>query len=255
MSQPRYRIYATLLDGFQDYLDCDKNYAKYHADPDSPYCPSYVYYEETKLNELIDRINRVPIQSEAADRGTAFNEVVDCLISDRLSAKCPFYEDKSFGYFVARYKGRDFAFKERICREFANYYQGAQSQVYTSAPLMTQFGEVELYGYIDELMPFSVHDIKTTKHYEAFKFRNHWQHRVYPYCLQYNGNKVQYFEYNVTDFNDTFTERYDCHPETDIPALREHVEWFIRFLESYRDRITDKKIFNEAGNRAGNAVI
>jgi len=240
----KYRLYATLLDAYQDYLDCEKNYNKFYSNPDSPNLIAYDEYESKVLKNLIDRINRVPFDSDAADKGTAFNEIVDCLIKGCESSKCPFHEDKDLGFIFADYKGKRFAYSKAICQEFADYYQGAMSQVFVTANLPTSYGLVELYGYIDELMPFSVHDIKTTKRYEAFKFRNHWQHLVYPYCLGQRGNEVAYFEYNITDFYDTYTERYDYVPERDVPRLRNHVESFIEFLCTYRSSITDKKVFN-----------
>ena len=113
------------------------------------------------------------------------------------------------------------------------------------AILPTCFGDVLLYGYIDELMPMSVHDIKTTGSYYVGKFKDHWQHMVYPYCLMQNGSDVRLFEYNITDFKSTYTESYTFVPERDIPILINHCEEFIRFLNDNRDLITDKKIFAE----------
>ena len=60
MQDIKYKIYPTLLDGFQRYLDSE---------------------EDTALQELIDKINRKPFTSVAADKGTAFNEVVEGVIS------------------------------------------------------------------------------------------------------------------------------------------------------------------------------
>lgn len=107
------------------------------------------------------------------------------------------------------------------------------------------FGDVLLYGYIDELLPMSVHDIKTTGSYYVGKFKDHWQHMIYPYCLMQNGNDVRSFEYNITDFKSTYTESYTFVPERDIPIITDHCEEFIRFLNDNRDLITDKKIFAE----------
>ena len=94
-------------------------------------------------------------------------------------------------------------------------------------------------------MPMSVHDIKTTGSYYVGKFKDHWQHMVYPYCLMQNGSDVRSFEYNVTDFKSTYTESYTFVPARDIPILINHCEDFIRFLNDNRDLITDKKIFAE----------
>lgn len=245
MTQPqvKYKFYATLLDSYQSFLDTQKNYDKFYGGCREN--PRYTEdeYADKCFKELIDRINRVPFESEAADKGTAFNEVVDCLIAGGApSAKCPYTIEGDYIFCV--YNNRNFAFKRALCEEFAKYYDGAVSQMLIKAPMETKYGVVELYGYIDELMPFSVHDIKTTKYYEAFKFRNHWQHYVYPYCLWFRGDDVQYFEYNITDFTDTYTESYAYVPERDNAILQAHVESFIEFLEANRKLITDKKVFN-----------
>jgi len=102
---------------------------------------------------------------------------------------------------------------------------------------------------IDELMPTSIHDIKTTEKYKAGKYRNNWQHVVYPYCLNEWENNVRDFEYNVAVFGktglyNTFTEYYAYNRDRDAKRLTIHVESFIEFLEANRHLITDKKIFN-----------
>ena len=238
----KYRFYATLLDAFQNYLDSEKNYSTfYSSDNPSLSCDEY---EDKVFKEFIDKLNRVPFSSEAADRGTAFNEVVDCLISNTKSEKCEFTIDETLGNVFAIYKNQQFVFPLKLCREFAEYYQGGISQVFVSGTIETKYGTVELYGYIDELLPFTIHDIKTTKHYQSSKFLHHWQHKVYPYCLSQQGCENWLFEYNVTDFNETFTESYSCEPGKYIPDLIDHCERLIEFLESYRHLITDRKLFN-----------
>jgi len=82
MSRPlKYRFYATLLDAFQSYLDSDSNFERWGKDM------TIDEWREKCERDLIDKINRVPFQSEAADKGTAFNEVVDCLVENRTSDK------------------------------------------------------------------------------------------------------------------------------------------------------------------------
>lgn len=240
--QIKYRFYATLLDAFQNYLDSEINYSKFYSS-DSPSL-SCDEYESKVFCEFIDKINRVPFSSEAADKGTAFNEVVDCLISSTKSEKCEFSLDETTGNVFSEYKGQKFVFPLKLCREFADYYKGGASQVFVSGVIETKYGVVELYGYIDELMPFTIHDIKTTKHYQSAKFINHWQHKVYPYCLSQLGCDNWLFEYNVTDFNDTYTESYGYEPGKYVPELIDHCERLIEFLERYRHLITDRKIFN-----------
>lgn len=265
--QPEYRLYATLLDAFTDYLNSDNIYERYWGWSDNPPLTPEEFRQK-QFEELIGRINRVPFDSEAADRGTAFNEVVDCLIEHRKSdtvqvervykmereGACDnfgnpmYYEEYPTNEVIAlkvTYKERAFTFPISLCREFANYYQGALTQLRVEAILPTCFGDVLVYGVIDELMPMSVHDIKTTSSYYVGKYRDHWQHVVYPYCLMQGGSDVRLFEYNVTDFKQTYTESYTFVPERDIPRLTEHCEDFIRFLNDNRNLITDKKIFGE----------
>lgn len=246
--QPKYKFYATLLDAFTGYLRSDVIWSRYWGfSQDPPYTQEE--FQDKQFNSLIDTINRVPFDSEAADKGTAFNEVVDCLIEHRKSdkvtvEKIPSDDGTTVGL-RATYNNRQFVFPVSLCREFANYYKGALTQQRVEAILPTCFGDILLYGYIDELMPMSVHDIKTTGSYFVGKFKDHWQHFVYPYCLLQNGSDVRLFEYNVTDFRNTYTESYTFVPERDIPILTVHCEDFVRFLNDNRGLITDKKVFAE----------
>lgn len=246
--QPKYKFYATLLDAFTGYLRSDVIWSRYWGfSQDPPYTQEE--FQDKQFNSLIDTINRVPFDSEAADKGTAFNEVVDCLIEHRKSdkvtvEKLPSDDGTTVGL-RATYNNRQFVFPVSLCREFANYYKGALTQQRVEAILPTCFGDILLYGYIDELMPMSVHDIKTTGSYFVGKFKDHWQHLVYPYCLLQNGSDVRLFEYNVTDFRNTYTESYTFVPERDIPILTAHCEDFVRFLNDNRGLITDKKVFAE----------
>lgn len=240
--QPEYRFYATLLDAFTDYLSSDTLWEKYWGWSDNPpHTPEE--FKEKQFRELIDRINRVPFDSEAADRGTAFNEVVDALIERRKPAGMDVERTPDNAAYMVSYNNRKFTFPIALCREFAEYYKGALTQQRVSAILPTAFGPVEVYGVIDELMPLSVHDIKTTSSYYVGKYKGRWQHIVYPYCLTQGGSDVRLFEYNVTDFRQTYTESYTFVPERDITRLTEHCENFIRFLQDNRELITDKKIF------------
>lgn len=268
-----FKIYATLLDSFYGYLNSDVIYEKYWGWCDAPpHTPEE--FKDQQFKELIDRINRVPYDSEAADKGTCFNEVVDCIIEHRKSEKVqiekvykveregacdnlgnPLYYDEYPTNEVialkARYNNREFTFPIGVCREFATYYKGALTQQYVEAILPTAYGDVLVYGFIDELLPDSVHDIKTTGSYSVGKYRDNHQHLVYPYALMQSGSDVRTFEYNVAEFNkgvigtyaETYTETYVFKPERDIPILKEHCEVFIRFLEENRELITDKKIF------------
>lgn len=250
--QLNYCIYATLLDAFWGYLNSDVIWEKYWGwSENPPHTPEE--FHEKQFHELIDRINRKPFDSEAADRGTAFNEIIDCMIENRKSSIMEisrvYHDDGTLYGIKAVYNNRTFTFHIDLCHEFANYYKEALTQQRVEAILPTAYGNVLVYGLIDELMPTSVHDIKTTGSYTVGKFKDHHQHLVYPYALMKNGSDVRTFEYNIVEFNkggyvvDTYTETYVFNPERDIPILTNHCEEFIRFLEENRELITDTKIF------------
>ena len=281
-AQTKYRFYATLLDSYMNYVESDTIWEKYWGWSDNPpHTPDE--FRQEQFQALIDRINRVPFDSEAADKGTAFNEIIDCMVENRNSDKMlierivepdtiekvvggqvdncdpderwadvEVYPNPNAGKVIglrAVYNDRIFEFNIDLCREFADYFKGALTQQFVSAILPTAYGDVEVYGFIDGLKPLSVHDIKTTGSYQVGKFKNHSQHLVYPYCLLKDGSNVRLFEYNVAEISkygkyETFTESYTFVPERDIPILTERCESLIRFIEENRDLITDKKIFN-----------
>lgn len=255
MSGVKYRMYATILDSFQSYLSSDFIFQEYWGMSEDP-SKTEEQFEQEQFQSLINRINRVPMKwedSEAADKGTAFNEAVDCLIANRKSEKMVLKSNQDSNIITADYNKRTFIFSLSLVREFAQYYQGAISNVFIEGILPTKYGDVSLYGYIDELMPLTVHDIKTTGKYKAGKFRNNWQHVVYPFCLNQQGNPVTDFEYNVAVLGSgtaysTFTEYYRYNPERDINRLQIVVESFIDFLELNRNLIIDTKIFNYVTN-------
>ena len=219
MNKVNYKFYATLLDAFKNYVDSDIIYQRYWGFSENPPFSEEEFHEQ-QFQELIDRINRKPFDSEAADKGTAFNEVIDCMIENRKSetvkvekvykvnrfGACdemgkPLYYDeeetKEVIALKATYNNREFTFPISLCREFAAYYKGALTQQRVEAALPTAYGNVLVYGLIDELMPTSVHDVKTTGSYTVGKFKDHHQHLVYPYALMQNGSDVRTFEYNI----------------------------------------------------------
>lgn len=248
MNKMSYKLYPTLLDAYQNFIDSDKIYHKYYGFSDNPPCDEDEFKEQ-QFQALIDKINRVPFDSEAADKGTCFNEIVDSIIEGRKPKRMEVERSEDNTSYLVTFNERKFVFPIGVCREFADYYKGALTQQYVEAILPTAYGDVLVYGFIDELMPDSVHDIKTTGSYSVGKFKDHHQHLVYPYALLQSGSDVRTFEYNVAEFNKggyvtgTYTETYVFNPERDIPILRDHCEEFIRFLEENRELITDIKIF------------
>jgi len=257
--KPNYRFYATLLDTFQGYLSSSEMYQQFWGSSENP-AKTEEEFEAEQYQSLIDNINRVPFDSEAADKGTAFNEVVDCLIEHRKSEKMDIKSDKGNGIINVNYNSRTFEFPLALCLEFSNYFRGALTQQRVSGLVYTRQGLVEVYGVTDEIMPLKVHDIKTTGRYNAFKFRKHWQHIVYPFCLLQNGNGVYDFEYDITDFQKIYVENYTFNPDIHIQQLVNHCERLIQFIENNMDKIdlTTTKIFGKNDNNRGiaaNAII
>jgi hypothetical protein len=241
----KYNFYATLLDAFQTYLDSENTYNKYYSESDKYSC--YDEFEEQCKQEFLNRLNRVPFVSESADKGTAFNAIVD-YVNDNIKPNDMEFDVLQYNgcdLLLVRFNGQEFTFDKHLVLEVANKYKGAISQYKCKKTLPTKYGDVLLYGYIDELMPMAIHDIKTTGNYSAFKYRNNWQHIVYPYCI---GNVTE-FHYDIIVWQSGGAklrkEIYNFDPERDIPKLTLHCEALIEFLDANRELITDKKIFNE----------
>jgi uncharacterized protein YlaI len=279
MSQPSYRIYPSLLQKFQSLLDVelevndfwnidsDGNYKKTADELSDKY--------EAELLAMVNRESREPI--EAASQGTAFNEIVDCLIENRGSSnesiviRSVWYDpsckmviggdpddikDKTGLEKVieASLDGFTFYFNTQFCKEASSYFKGSIPQYLCSAILPTQYGDVELYGYIDELRQDKVYDIKTTSNYQYGKFENGWQKDVYPYCLVASGDCDEITEFEYTVFllkklkdqpitGTMYRECYSYNHERTRQRLTQMCERFIEWLEAHRDQIKDRKIF------------
>jgi hypothetical protein len=218
MNQPvKYKLYPTVLNNFLYYLEDDS---------------------DEGLQKLLDSINRKPFESEAANKGNAFNELVDKAIKDneqRLSV----IEN---GQEEIDYNG--FKFKSKIVLDFADKFEGALPQVFVKAELQTSLGNVLLYGFVDETLAYKQSDIKTTGNYTFPKYNGTCQHLLYPYCAREKGIMIETFEYYITDFNNIYSEEYVYKPERDKQKLINLCERFIVFLEANKGLITDKKIFN-----------
>ncbi len=239
-----YRFSPTLLDRYENYINSSRIYQEYWGFSEEP-SKTEEEFEKEQFQGLIDTINRVPFESEAADKGTAFNEVIDCIIENRISDKMQIKSYKESGVIAVSYKEHLFNFPFDICVEVAKYLSGALTQHWVNGVLETTKGKVHFVGCIDQLLPFKVCDTKTLSKYSAFKFRHNWQHVVYPFCLNQNGIYINDFEYVITDFKSTWTEHYVYNESKDVPRLNEHCEGLIDFIELNRHLITDTRIFNQ----------
>lgn len=264
MSSIRYRIYPSLLDKFQALLDVDQTVEEFwNLDSEGDYKETADEMSDRLEKELLDAVNRVPHEPiEAADKGTCFNEVIDCLISHR---KCEYEgmdihsgEIAGKRVITAKLNGFEFHYDLTFCREVAELLKGAISQHRCEAVMPTRYGDVELYGYADEIVSDVVVDIKTTSRYDFGKYSKGWQRFVYPWCLVKSGEMtdVSAFVFDVVVWSGGSTrnpilggkfyrETYDFHYEQSELAIRQVCERFIEWLEAHREQITDKKIFAE----------
>ena len=270
-SKPDYKVYPSLLDKFQEFLDYeqaaeepwnkvsesalaagkypDKEVGDYILTPDEM-C-------DKLEQELVDTINRVEHEPwEAADKGTCFNEIIDMLIDGRdcqyEGMMVTMEEDKNA--VTATLDGFTFMYDLEFCKQVAEGLKNSASQVFTKATIETEHGLVELYGYVDEFRYNQVIDLKTSTSYDFLRFEQKWQRHVYPYCLTENGYEVQGFEYRVIKWKGGTTtqpllsgeiipEYYTYTHEDSKDALVAILDQFLDWLDLNRDRITDKKIF------------
>ena len=204
----KYRIYPSLLDKFQAYLNVEAEYeGPFNKNAyTGEYTPSMEEMEEKLKQSLLNSINRVPYHSLAADNGTVFNELVDCLHKkrDTFRTDIEFKTFKEQGVIAARLSQKEFEdevflYDKEGAKSVAAFFEGSCSQLYVESTLDTALGKVLLYGFIDELKRDIVYDLKTTNMYQFGKFENHWQRFVYPYCL-INSKQVKEitgFEYSI----------------------------------------------------------
>lgn len=204
----KYRIYPSLLDKFQSYLDAEAEYeGPFNKNANTgEYTLTMEEIEEKLKQSLLDSINRVPFHSLAADNGTVFNELVDCLhrCRDTFRTDIEFKTFREYGVIAARFRQQGledevFLYDLQSMKSAADFFRGSCSQLFVEGTMDTAYGKVQLYGFIDELKRDIVYDLKTTTSYSFGKFENHWQRYVYPYCL-INSEKMKEiigFEYSI----------------------------------------------------------
>lgn len=163
--------------------------------------------------ELLDRINRVPIpQTEAQLRGVSFEDAVLKGIG----------EDQFDTNILAEVR-------QRLPKPIV------QTQVYCQY----QINDVLIYGFVDVLGRKEALDLKTTSHYEANRFQQDHQNFYLP-ALYARG--VKQMRYLITDFAQVYEEVYETN--LDFEGQLEEVYSFKSFLSEHRDLITDAKVFS-----------
>jgi hypothetical protein len=210
---PKFHVYPTLLDSFAWYKRSEKPEAK---------------------QEFLDRINRVPVEkTDAMIRGNAFESAVNYWAGlGKIPPGPVTVHDKQVS--------------PELIGKFSTGFEGALRQVFTEMVLPTRYGDVRIYGFIDDLMGDAVYDTKTTGNYEIGKYRNGWQHPAYLESLRQAGASVGRFIYRITDFEDYFEEEYAYRRE-DTERLINECEHLYEFLEANRPAINDGRVFGLAG--------
>lgn len=162
--------------------------------------------------ELLDRINRVPVpQTEAQAKGVTFEDAVlkgtgedlfdpDIIIRSRLLLPDPVLA----------------------------------TQVYCEHLV----GEALFYGFVDVLGRNLAVDLKSTAKYTEGRFGEDHQNLYLP---AFKKRGVRVLRYVITDFSDLFTEEYDL--STDLSVQYRQIQAFTEFLEQHRGQITDRRIF------------
>ena len=259
-----FKFSPSQLQCYQDFLDSETLYEAFYGKSDEPEL-TYEEYERKKFSELIDRINRVTFVSEAADKGSCLNEIVDCIVMGVKSTRdditlCSrnYVDDSSIACpHIEAVKGSfKFLFDIAFCKRLAEYFKGSLCQLYTEAPIDTDMGRILLYGYPDYVRGDMVYDLKTTSRYEFGKYSKYWQQHVYPWTLTESGKcrDIKAFEFtafalkggnskNPTIYGDMYPEVYVYDHERSTKALRGICTKFAEFLVTNKSLITDKKIF------------
>lgn len=292
-----YYIYPSLLQAYQNLLDyqlvaeedwnkvseaaqsrgeyLDREIGDYKLTPEEMYL---------KLEaDLIDSINRIDgTYGESADKGTAFNEIVDCIIENRKSNRedCEIstvYPDN--GHYVKRWLDshknllneatyRDilrllnsesvirakihdytFDFDPKLCKEVASCFPGSLTQYYANAEMETRYGIVHLYGFIDEWVGNEITDIKTTSRYEFGKFSKGWQRHIYPWCVIEKGDatEIESFTYYVVEWayqrNGEPIKAKNIHKETYTYSHEDSGKKIKEMCESFIEWLENRKDF------------
>lgn len=260
-SEYAYAITPSQLDAFQAFLDAEYDWGQWWGNSEEPAKSAEEYAAECE-KKLIDQINRCPKEPiEVADRGTAFNEVVDMIIHNLTPAETRSDMDirlsNSEPYFIyVKFNGFEWYFDTHLCTKVAERYPYAISQYPCGAPLQTSKGLVWLYGYLDEWVAYKISDIKTTGEYHFGKYERKWQKHVYPYAVVESGDctEIQEFEYTAVKLSkptekdpiihgEIYPEVYTNDHEQNRGLLQDICEQFIEWIEYRREFITDKKIF------------
>ena len=217
--QTRYKFYATLLDAYQWYRVSERENAK---------------------QELIDKINRVPVTDiesiQRMNRGSALNNLIDdiVMLGEILTDS-------------VELNGVTYQFPVKLLSDLADIFEGSTAQYFADMSISSANGSiVDLYGYTDFIKLDTVFDLKTTNSYELGKYKDSMQRHVYPLALMSKGIEINTFEFTCAEIKgkewNIYRESYQVDMNESMAIIRECVEGLIQFVDSNRDSITDKKI-------------
>lgn len=265
MSKPKWRLTPSLLNKWSDLVNADRDWENFYGDADEPSVSPEEYYAKRE-RELLDAINRVPFVSEAASKGTALNELVDCIVERRgpregiTIQRMMRDDDKQTTHsFIVTIDGFTFYFDAVMVYAIWNKFKDAVCQYRCEAVMDTEFGPVILYGDADYILRDVVYDLKSTSKYSAYgKFSEGWQKDLYPWALTESGEMygISGFEYTIVPLTggnasnpivsgEIKTEYYAYDHGASTGRLRAVVEAFIPWVEERRNLITNFRIFNE----------
>ena len=265
-----YRINPSLLNKWTELVNSDRDWEQFYGDADEPSVSPEEFFQKRE-QELLDAINRVPFKSEPASRGTALNELVDCIVENRKQredmqvfrvydpqAQEVFHQDLLQALRV-ELEGFTFIFDINLVRALADYYKGATCQYRCEATMDTLYGPVILYGDADYIRQDIVYDLKSTSRYSAYgKYSEGHQKDLYPWALTESGDVqgISGFEYTIVPLTggsatspiisgEIKTEYYAYDHDASTRRLRAVIEAFVPWIEEHRNLITYPRIFNE----------
>ena len=262
---PKYRITPSLLNKWTDLVNSDRDWESFYGDADEPSVSPEDFYAKRE-KELLDACNRVPFTSEASSRGTALNELVDCLVEGRppkegiTIKRIPNEDDDRItNGFAVGIDGFSFLFSEELVFKIWTRFREATCQYRCEATMDTPFGPVILYGDADYILKDTVYDLKTTSRYSAYsKYAEGWQKELYPWALIESGEmeSVSGFEYTIVPITggtgtnplisgEIKTEYYTYNHDASTARLRAALDGFIPWIEEHRNLIIHPRIFNE----------
>lgn len=254
----KYNIYATLFDSFE----------------------FMVGNEDFDHEDIINRINRIETADQKAIRrmelGTALNDLIDVFLTgsdlwgDMLDAWERQCEDAEFngkkaasedGKSVRRlypiYNKKEYLIGNidvKTLKQLLALFEDSVSQLRVETTIKTDFGDVCIYGYMDYAKEDIGFDLKTTGNYDLNKYYKAFQKDIYGLCLFDSGSTITEFKYvivtysmntmDVATFKDIAIESFPFNYETSLQKVKLQAVEIIKFIEKYKERITDKKIFN-----------